>query len=693
MKRWPLKETDFWITAPFFRLLLPLVAGIGSYYLELPLVGTRYFDFILLSVALLFFILLVGFSPKSRGRGNSVIYLAALHLLLFTAGFAVSYYCDIRNEPGWFGNDLNSRETCLAVVTEQPTDKGQSWKIPVKIIKSVKDGKICDAYGKGLVYCYKGGPPLFLQIGDTVLLPGKWQPIVNAGNPYEFDYVGYCRRNNLYFREFCTANQIRLYGTFDATTATFLDRAHTWCSAQLEAYIHDPKTSALMEAMLLGDEANLDEDLRKSWSAAGIIHIIAISGGNVGIFFLVISWCFRWVKDTRYQWLKWALALPLVWLYVIMAGMSASAIRAAVMFSFFAVSILAQRNNNGLNQLCATAFILLLFQPAWLFAIGFQLSFVAVLSLILFYEPIHGWYLPKKWITRQVWGALSASLAAEILVAPLVIYYFHSFPLLFLVANVLAYFFMGLVLVAGAVILVTASFPIVANYVGMLLAGLVRIFNDIINPMQHFSPASFRYLAIDQVELVATYAVIAGASIFFMRRKKGALFTALISACILTDALCRDEWRLLHQSRFVVYNTPKTVRAEIINGKYFSKVTSDTGDAKKEEYAVNAAHINWGAWRERNIARQELYAVGKKKVLVLDRPVNDSARFPVDYLVINYKTKLDLAKLKEVFSPECVILGNTYTARKQTRYKREGASLGIRVHAVAADGAFEVHSP
>src|SRR5690606_846697 len=131
-----------------------------------------------------------------------------------------------------------------------------------------------------------------------------------------------------------------------------------------------------------------------------------------------------------------------------------------------------QKTSNSLNQLLAAATLLLCAQPMWLFAVGFQLSFVAVLSLILFYQPVYRLLSPVPKIARALWGAMAASIAAEVLIAPLVIYYFHLFPSMFIVANVAAYLFMGFLMVAGMLIIALSAFPAVAGAIAWVVTFL-----------------------------------------------------------------------------------------------------------------------------------------------------------------------------------------------------------------------------
>ena len=685
MKRWPLNKAYFWETAPFFRALLPLVLGIICYYSGW-FAASDTCAFIITCGAFLLYLCLT-FTKKSNSLFSIPVFLL-LNIIIFFSGSIISYYNDVQHDKTWFGHNINPQNVYLCRITDAPSEKEHSWKVPVSIISVIENGKIIPASGKAFLYLYKDNGAMLLHKEDSILVPGKWQTIKNAGNPFEFDYAAFCKRNNIYYQQSCSLNDIRLYATNDPTSTGFIDKAHNWCMQQLDRYISDPKTKGLMQAMLLGDEVNLDEDLRQSYSDTGIVHIIAISGSHVTIVFFVITWLLWWLKDKKYLWVKYAVALPLVWLYVLMAGASPSAIRAALMFSLLAFSIMFQKNTNNLNQLFAAAFLLLCVQPAWLFSTGFQLSFVAVLSIILFYKRIYKWLSPENKIAKILWASVAASIAVEILIAPLVIYYFHSFPLLFIVVNVIGYLFMGLALILGISIITLSFIPPVAQFIGSCTVWIVTFFNKIVVWLQTFNPASFHFLILKNIELLLVYLIVCGIALFLIGKKKTALFAGLIAAVFLMTSFCNDEWVNLHQQRLVIYNTPKACQIELINGKTYTILNTDTAAVKKIVYTVNPAHINWGAWQEHKTASTEIVDLNGKTLLLLDHDIDTTTHFPVNYLFINNAKETDPVKLQKIFSPSLIIIGNNYPRLQADKFIKACRRNGIAIHDIANDGAF-----
>ncbi len=235
---------------------------------------------------------------------------------------------------------------------------------------------------------------------------------------------------------------------------------------------------------------------------------------------------------------------------------------------------------------------------------------------------------------------MSASIAAEVLVAPLVIYDFHTFPLLFIIANAAAYLFMSVVLIMGMAIIVLGFIPVVATFIGICTVWIVTVFDKIVVGLQNFSPESFRYLMLTGMELLLAYVMIAGLVSFLMKQQKPALFIGMGAACLLLCSFCNNEWARLHQQRFVVYNTAKANHIELIKGDTYTIINTDTAVQKKIDYAVSPAHINLGAWKKDNITANKLFVVGGKAVLVLDSEINTNGHFPVNILVINYTGKI-----------------------------------------------------
>ena len=603
-------------------------------------------------------------------------------------GYVFASMDDIRNDKCWFGN--RKGRVAIAMVTSEPVVKAHVYRAEVSVLGTFDSGKLSIATGKTLIYIYKDKYPLQLHLGDTIFLPGTWEPIMNAGNPFEFDYAKFCGHNNLYYRQYLLRDQIRVYSKAKKGGLPIFERAHAWCMTQFDKSISDSTTCNLLKAMLLGDESGLDEQIKQSWSDTGVVHIIAISGGNIMMFFAGISVLMFWIRNNKYAWLKYLIALPIVWFYVMISGGSPSAVRAVLMFTFLSASVFLQKEKNTLNQLFATAFVLLCFYPNWLFSVGYQLSFLAVLSIVLFHKYVYSWYNPKNKLKIFLWSIIAASISAEVLVAPLVVYYFHNFPVFFLVANAAGVLFMGLVQYIGMGIIGFYWLPSLAQLLGKIVTGFVCIFNNIILVLQSFSPTSFKELHLTVQELVIMYIAIWGICSIIIYQQKRSLFLGLGALCLLLTMFCMEEWQSLQRQVFVSYNIGNKDHFELINGKNAIFIGSDKDASSVIDYAVKQTHINWSVNNIQNDSKSQLLKIANKSILILKEEIYTDKPFHTDNLIVDYKGNIDPLNFKNIFTPSLLIIGNVYSKKEQRAWKRECKKVNQKVHCLGIDGSYEL---
>lgn len=684
-KRWPLNKAHVWERAPFSRLLLPLVAGISLYppvsvFVQLNIV----FILALLGAGSLLYSIVV--FTKQSSYAKTITGYVVLNAVIVLAAWVLCYSHDVRNNKHWFGKYAGDADGYLARVCNAPVEKEKVWKLEVEVTHAVNRSGLENVTGRALVYMYKYGAPVVRE-GDQIIIPDKWQAIKNSGNPHEFDYAGYMAGRNVYLRQFVAGKDVHVYSYGDEKLG-WIRRVHHWCVGQLEWYITDKETLGLMKAMLMNDTDMLDDELSAAYEATGIVHIIAISGGHIAVFFFVVALLLVWLRHRKYNWIKYIAAIPLIWLYVVVAGAPPSAVRAATMFSILGIGFALQKNQNGINQLLATAFILLCANPAWLFDIGFQLSFIAVLSIMIFYRPVYKWVTPTSKITRALWSAAAVSIAAEILVAPLVIYYFHLFPIQFIIANVLAWLFMGIVLVLGMILIAVSPFYTLAKFIAGVTGWLVTWFNKLVYELQQLNFESFSRLTLTDLQLVLLYTSIILISVFLMHKYKKALFAGMITTCAFLFCCCVHRWQVLHNSMLVVYNSNKGNHTELVTGDRATQLNApDSIDVDIEKFVLKPAHINLQIDSIEKI-KANCIRINDKTVFIMDRAIRDT-QVHADYVVLDYAAKKqDVDLIQQVFGDCVLVLGNKVSKNNAVLLRDEAARLNMKTHVIRYDGAF-----
>lgn len=686
MTRWAKRTTYFWQEAPFFRPLLFLVCGIvccdqawigvghAMPVLALLLVG---------GIALLF----LGLQRRYQW-GIEIVYGVAFCLFFCSLGWCMYYTSDAGSAKGTGIAATDTSALTLVRIKDEPTKRPATTRLLVEQLASVENGKVKPVSGNAWLYIY--GNMAELKAGDTLLVPSEWQAITNRDNPFELDNAALQRRRGIRAQGFILATDIQVWAKAEQQQRSWLTRSHDWCNGQLQAHIKDSATLGLLQAMILGNESGFDPELRQAYSQTGVIHIVSISGSHVAMLYLCVTGVLFWIKGRKGKWAKVIVGLTLVWIYVLMAGGPPSAMRSAVMFTVLAVCALVDRDKNHLNTIAGAAFGLLIYQPAWLFSVGFQLSFAAVLSILIFYQPLYRlWYWPQRWtLSRWVWQGVAASVAAEILTAPIVIYYFHNFPLHFLFANLLAAVLIGIcALVGGMAVIGLFWFPAAANAVGWVVTLLVRVFNAAIMWMQGLNAEALQHLQIGQLELVLLYLVIAGISIWRLRQKMVALSYGLVAACVLMVLLNYDHYMSLKQKRLVVYNNGKTPAVEVIHGHRFQTLAGNA-----DNYNAAMAHIGYSAWRPNYNPAVPYQTVGGKTILVLnDSSQTEYGPLSADVLVLARSLRhLDVGSILNAFHPKDIVLAARPSAYQLERWKDSCAAYNIRLFNVAAQGAYIV---
>ncbi|MBE6209574.1 MAG: hypothetical protein E7128_05000 [Rikenellaceae bacterium] len=192
-----------------------------------------------------------------------------------------------------------------------------------------------------------------------------------------------------------------------------------------------PNEEVIAEAMILGYRGNITQDLRQDYADTGSSHILAVSGLHVGIVFILINALLLLLPMVRYGHIaKNIAAIILIWAFAFVSGLSPSVIRAAIMFSLMQLGFALSVTNNSLNAICGAAFLMLAFDPIYLFDISFQLSYIAVLGITFTYQPLFNGIRSESRILNGIWSMLIVSLCASIAVMPLIAYTFGSISII-----------------------------------------------------------------------------------------------------------------------------------------------------------------------------------------------------------------------------------------------------------------------
>lgn len=335
--------------------------------------------------------------------------------------------------------------------------------------------------GKILVNIEKDSISNFLNVDDVLMVKRAFSEIKKPLNPYIFNYRKYLQQQQIYQQIYITRKQyLRILRT-NQTVGGIASKIRWKINKSLVKYGFKEDELAIINALLLGQRQTINTELQQRYASAGAIHILAVSGLHIGIILMLLTFLFKpfhFFENGKI--IAGIFIISLLWIYAIIAGLSASVVRAVSMFTAVAISMFLNRPSNVYNTLVISMFFLLLFNPYYLFEVGFQLSYIAVFFIVWIQPKLYFLWKPRFWIVNKLWQLFTVSLAAQIGVLPLSLYYFHQFPGLFFLSNLAIIPFLGLILVAGFLIIVLSVFELLPQFLGESYRSTIQYLNQFV---------------------------------------------------------------------------------------------------------------------------------------------------------------------------------------------------------------------
>jgi competence protein ComEC len=518
---------------PFLRLFVPLCAGV--------IVGELLPRFAVAAgiTALAAFVVMTWRLSRKEFFSDTLFGLM-LSLFIFSAGYLLRLNdlrrCDHLEE---------SRRTVTVRLSEYPHKKNASFSFRAAIISVAGSDGITAPRGSLLLYFISDTLPSRWQPGDQLQLHLTPRMIRNSGNPCEFNYRRYMEGRGIRYTGFFRARDIA--GHMPATRLTVRERsqrtAHALITLFAEAGLHD-EGLGVVTALTLGDRDLLDREHLEAFARSGVMHIMAVSGLHVGMISMALSWMLFFLRG-RLKPLRAVITVPLLWVFAFITGLSPSVLRATIMFTFLQAGTLTRRPPSSMNSLLASAFIMTAARPAVLFEAGFQLSYLAVAFIILFYSRFSGLVRPGNRVIRYVWQVTALSLVAQAGTMALTVRLFNIFPLLFPLSNILVVPITFLVLMLVLMLIVTSPVPFLSSFTALLLdrlAGLMLRITGTIGSVDRAVLGDIGFTAAETVLLTVAIALLLTSLLRVYRiTLKPFIVAALLFAACNTFKISRES--------------------------------------------------------------------------------------------------------------------------------------------------------
>ncbi len=474
---------------PFLRVALFLIAGI--------VLGNELYGQVSMLVwaVLSSALTLLSLAAFRLPLCQSVLLLAACTAV---GSFLTSYRLDRVNVPL-----PRYEKEYSAVVISQPVISSKAVRCDLLLANSPEPIKIKASF-------YREARSEMLEAGDGIT--GLF--LLEAPKNYEgssFDYKryliyhGYSATSFLYLDEWHYADvSLRGFSMIDRVRVFALKYRNKLLGMYRDAGF-EGDAYAVLSAMTLGEKSALTKEIKDDYSVSGASHILALSGLHLGIIYSILT---LFLGGRRRVLIKQVLVILAIWTYVFIVGMPVSAIRSAVMLTVYSFAVLLNRNRMSLNALSFAAVVMLLSNPSDLYDVGFQMSFMAVLFIIIFYRPFY-YVLPARWRgifpVRWCWQMASVSMAAQIGVAPLIVFYFGRFSCYFLLTNFLVIPVSTLIIYSALPVMLLGAYPGIQVYASAFLLKVVSFLNDSVSFLASLPGASIDGINMNLLQLFLYY--------------------------------------------------------------------------------------------------------------------------------------------------------------------------------------------
>jgi competence protein ComEC len=671
---------------PLARITIGFLTGILVAYYFKPAVS---FVFSTLFIATCVFVIVYFLSKKNTI--NTIYFGIATFFLAFNIGTSTQIiHTDSFQESNYIHHKSIFEEPHLVALTVR--EKLRSSAYNDRYIVLVNQIAGARKTGRILLNVRKDSLSNPLEIGTHLQINGDLYQNSPIKNPNQFDYGKYLEGKQIYAQLYADASEIKIGSIAKKDVWYYTSKLRTKIIRNLEKSHFNKAELNVAIALILGQQQDISPEIIRDYQFAGAVHILSVSGLHIGFILLFVTFLLKPFPNTRHgSFIKLLIILFSLMSFGLIAGLAPSVLRSVTMFSFVAIGMYLRRSTNIFHTLLVSMLLILLVQPSFLFDVGFQLSYLA-LFFILWLQPLLAQlWTPKNSITTYFWDILTVSFAAQIGTLPLSIYYFHQFPGLFFVTNLVIIPFLSVIMGLGVLVMVLAAFDYVPGFLAKSLEWSIYILNKIINSIASLEQFIFREIPFNWQLLLSLYLLIIATIIWFKKPNFSRLALALITVIIFQIAYFQTQFTVRNQSELVIFNSKKNTLIAERNGANITLYACDSllKIANKNQTFTSYSMGNFSHLKTKKRVQNLIYFKGNK-ILILDSlGIYPTAIHP-DIVVLTQSPKINFERFLQSTNPKMVIADASNYRNIQKLWKATCLKEKIPFHATGEKGFYRL---
>ena len=528
-----------------------------------------------------------------------------------------------------------------------------------------------------------------LIIGNVIKVKTVLQQNSSTKNPNQFDYGKYLANKQIYAQIYTNKTEIVINKNLKKDIWYYSGRLHSRIVRNLEKANFNNEEMNVALALILGQQQDISSDIIQDYQYSGATHILSVSGLHVGFIMLFINFILKPIPNTRKGSLIKLISILLsLGAFAIISGLSPSVLRSVVMFSFLAIGNHLRRSGSIYHTLLVSMLLILLCEPYFLFDVGFQLSYLALFFIVWLQPLLKQIWTPKYKIQITIWNALTVSFAAQIGTLPLCLYYFHQFPGLFFVTNIVIIPILSFIMIAGIIVMILAIFMSPPVIIIAIFEKSIYLLNKTIHIVASFEWFVIRDISFNFYYLLTFYIFIISAIVWNKKPNYNQFVFLLITIVLLQLSFIYTKKEIENTNELIVYNTKKNTLLSERTGK---KITLFTNDTLSKNSILNAYLVgNFGKLSSTNKIKNVLYFNGKK-ISIIDSSGIYETRIQPDILILTQSPKINLDRILEDLHPKIIIAdaSNSYSIQKTWKYTC--LKKNIPFHATSEKGYYKLN--
>lgn len=679
---------------PFVRFLLALLLGVGAGIAVPPDLGNYRLLQGLAGLLAVGFVVL--FFVRSRRSAGFFPWLGLVWLaFLFLCGWILLWHTDPKIDQRHFSR--HTHDVLVGYITDEPVLRNEHVRFPVTVTGGYRNDTLNVLTGQLLLTVRLDSAKQHgFAYGTMLVVPARFEEVAPPYNPGELDYRRYLANKNIWHQAYVRdAGDVRLLASFQGKRIiAYALAVRQQMVAKFGRYLAHPDAYSIASTLILGYRADLSQDLLSAFSATGTIHVLSVSGMHVVIVFWLLSKLLWWMdasKSLRFS--RWALMLLCIWAYALITGFSPSVLRAAIMISFVITATHFSRQARVYNSIAASAFFLLLYNAKFVLDVGFQLSYLAVLSIVFLLPLLQQAFPVRQRFVRPVWDYSLMSIAAQAGAFPLATFYFNQFPVYFLPANLLIVIPASFIMYLGFALLLVPFDPL-CQWLGIGLERLILFMNEALLYIEHLPFSSMRGVWLDSWEYVVMYALMLAIVFAVLQKSKRLVYATCLCLLMLFSSSFVANTRKSVEKQLVIYNVRGNLAIGLMHrGKVLLYTNLPSIDDRTIQYSV-MPHLEYYASADQIafVPKDSTYQWGSvfiqsgvlqwdnKRLFVYEGDPVFASTLPVDVLLLRGNPRRKLVEIVASLPCQLLVLDGSNYDNTIARIRAEAESLGVPVY-------------